>query len=293
VVLEAPAKVNLFLRVRSRRPDGFHDLETLFQAIDLVDRVEITARPAGVSLDLVGPDLGPPEDNLAVRAARAVIHEADSKGGVRVRLEKHIPAGAGLGGGSSDAAAVLRGVNLILGSPIPQARLHELGTSLGSDVPFFLGASPLAFATGRGERLVPLAPLPSRSVVVLLPPVHVATGQAYDELDRVRQAQERPVGGEQGKADRWETWDAVATRAHNDFQGVVPQSYPQVGRALESLRQHVHGPVLLSGSGAACYGLPPNRATAHEAAARLRSTLGWPALVCRTLEVFPEAVVRR
>ena len=108
VNLVAPAKVNLFLRVLDRRPDGFHEIETLFQAIDLYDEVEVALTDSGVTLEVAGADLGPTEENLAYRAARAMLAETGPSHGVHVRLEKHIPAGAGLGGGSSDAAAVLK-----------------------------------------------------------------------------------------------------------------------------------------------------------------------------------------
>ncbi len=144
----APAKVNLWLRVLRRRPDGFHELDTLFQAVDLCDEVEVSRRPGnGVRLTVEGAELGPARENLAHRAALAFLDAAGRSAGsdrVEIRLRKRIPAGAGLGGGSSDAAAVLRCVSALWGDPLSPAVLAELGASLGSDVAFFLGRGPLA-----------------------------------------------------------------------------------------------------------------------------------------------------
>jgi 4-diphosphocytidyl-2-C-methyl-D-erythritol kinase len=293
VLLAAPAKVNLFLRVLERRSDGFHEIETLFQAIDLYDEVEVTLSDSGVTLEVAGADLGPTEENLGYRAARAVLSDTGAEQGVHVRLEKHIPAGAGLGGGSSDAASVLRAVNVLLGSPLSQSRLGALGASLGSDVPFFLGASPLSVGEGRGERLLPLAPLPPLHLVVVLPPVHVATGPAYSALSRAREAvgaaatEGRPMG------ERPRTWADIAAFAHNDFEEVVPASHSEVARSLEALRKAAGGFSLLSGSGAACFAVFESLLAATEAAEQLAHSLGWPALACTTLDRFPEAVVHR
>ncbi len=293
VVLEAPAKVNLFLKVLGRRPDGFHEIDTLFQAIGLHDGVAVAVADSGVTLEVVGADLGPTEENLGYRAARAVLAETGAGQGVHVRLEKHIPAGAGLGGGSSDAAAVLKAVNLLLGSPLPQNRLAELGAALGSDVPFFLGPSPLSVGRGRGERLLPLAPLPPLHLVVVLPPVHVATGPAYSALSGARK--ERLDTGAEGRrmGERPRTWADIAAFAHNDFEEVVPASHPEVDRSLDALRRAAGGFALLSGSGAACFAAFESLSAATAAAEELTHELGWPALASTTLDRFPEPVVHR
>lgn len=285
----APAKVNLLLRVLGRRGDGFHELETLFQAIGLHDDVTVRRTGPGVGLEVVGADLGPEEENLAHRAARALLDAAGEPVGLHVRLVKRIPAGAGLGGGSSDAAAVLKAGNALLPEPLAAGKLHELGASLGSDVPFFLGGSVLARGTGRGERLEPLPALPEASVVVVLPPVHVATGQAYEALSRWRAGGgERPCFAHVGGAPA--TWDEVAAEAANDFEAVVPRLFPEVHRALEALRSAGGTLALLSGSGGACFAVFPGVEAAEEAASALRTGLGWPVLTTRTRSSLPEPV---
>jgi len=170
VRIAAPAKVNLFLRVFDRRPDGYHALETLFQAIDLADEVRLERVDAGVELVVVGADLGPSEENLAHRAASALLSAARVSGGVRIELTKRIPAGAGLGGGSSDAAAVLKGVAVLYEIPTGEGLLRGIAARLGSDVPFFLGRSPLAAGRDRGDVLEPFEPLEEMSLVLVSHP---------------------------------------------------------------------------------------------------------------------------
>ncbi|MGD8319145.1 MAG: 4-(cytidine 5'-diphospho)-2-C-methyl-D-erythritol kinase [Gemmatimonadota bacterium] len=287
VALRAPAKVNLYLRILGARSDGFHDLETLFQALDLCDDVVVTRAEGGVSLSVEGPDLGPTEDNLAYRAALALLRETGEEQGLHVRLRKRIPAGAGLGGGSSDAAAVLRAANALLGEPVSVDRLRELGASLGSDVPFFLGSSPLALGTGRGERLQALEPLPEAHVVLALPPVHVATAAAYAALDRVRGsgAGEAPCFGT--VAPRPRAWSEVARVASNDFELVVPAQHAPVRASLAAMRRAGARFSLLSGSGGACFGLFDDLDAAGSASHEVETSLGWPAPVARTLTALP------
>ncbi len=293
VTVDAPAKVNLFLRVLGRRADGYHELETVFQAVALGDRLVLTLTPSGIDLVVDGPDLGAPERNLAVRAARAFFDASDQPVGVRIELTKRIPAGAGLGGGSSDAAAVLRGLSaLVPGGPGPEA-LERIGAALGSDVPFFLGASPLAIGRGRGELLESLEPLEERAAVLVLPPVHVATGVAYTALDEQRDTGIGPADTERrlpGAAPSG--WEDVAARAHNDFETVVPMRYPEVSRALAALSATGGRPTLLSGSGAACFSLFSEPEAAQRAAEDLSDTLRWPVVATHTLLRLPTPTIR-
>jgi len=279
----APAKVNLFLRVLDRREDGFHELETLFQAVSLADEVEVAlVEGPEVALELEGPELGPEEDNLAVRAARAFLEASRLETGVRVTLRKEIPAGAGLGGGSSDAAAVLRALDRLTGSPLGPDALRAVGGRLGSDVPFFLGSSPLAAATGRGEALTPLDPLPATELLLVLPPLHVATADAYAALDGSRAGGSPEDGPRLPEAPR--SWEEVRGLAWNDFQAVVAGRTPEVARALGALESAGGEPALLSGSGGACFAFLPDATGAAPALAR---ALGWRVLVVRTLERLP------
>jgi 4-diphosphocytidyl-2-C-methyl-D-erythritol kinase len=285
----APAKINLWLRVLGRRADGFHDLDTLFQAVDLSDEVEVVRRGSGVALSVEGPDLGPIERNLAFRAARAFFDRLEGgagAGGVEIRLRKRIPAGAGLGGGSSDAGAVLRCLDRMWSRPFPPGVLAELGGSLGSDVPFFLGRAALARGRGRGELLDPLPPLPEGHLVLVLPPVHVATGPAYGALARARGA--HSTGPAAPPLGFPATWTELGARAVNDFETVVPGAHPQVAASLEALREAGAWPALLSGSGGACFGFVADRAQCEHVAGEVSQRLGWPAVPARTLDRLPE-----
>ncbi len=180
VRITAPAKVNLRLRVLAREASGYHSLETVFCAISLADTLTVRRSEPGIRLIVEGAvDTGPPERNLVVRAAERMEQELGSGLGVEIHLHKQIPAAAGLGGGSSDAAACLRALNALLGEPIAPERLLQMGAELGSDVPFFLCGSPLALAWGRGERLLPLPPLPERCVLVAYPGEPISTADAF------------------------------------------------------------------------------------------------------------------
>ena len=175
------AKLNLVLRVVGRREDGYHSLQSLFCAVDLADEIILEAIPRGVEL-LAPPDLGPPQQNLAYRAAQALLGSAGP--GVRIHLRKRIPVGAGLGGGSSDAAAVLAGLNFLfeLGETVDE--LRELGAKLGADVPFFLGKSP-AWVEGIGDRISPAeVPIPEAFLLVV-PPFRCPTALVYKIFDEL------------------------------------------------------------------------------------------------------------
>jgi 4-diphosphocytidyl-2-C-methyl-D-erythritol kinase len=286
VRLAAPAKVNLFLRVFDERPDGYHALETLFQAIDLADDVRLERADAGVELAVVGADLGPPGGNLAHRAATALLAAARVSGGVRIELRKRIPAGAGLGGGSSDAAAVLKGVAALYEIPTGEGLLRGIAARLGSDVPFFLGRSPLAAGRDRGDVLEPFAPLEEASLVLVSPPVHVSTAWAYRALDQARRVRGPSLGP--ALRGRPSGWPDLAARLHNDFQAVVGKAHPEVLRSLEALERAGAVAALMSGSGSTSFGIFPDRAAAERAAETIGAALGWPCRAVRTLAAFAE-----
>jgi 4-diphosphocytidyl-2-C-methyl-D-erythritol kinase len=283
------------LRVLGRRTDGFHELETLFQAIDFSDELIVELAGDSVQLDVVGADvglamddlrpvpgdLGPVADNLAFRAAEAYRLAADLRSGVQVLLRKNIPAGAGLGGGSSDAAAVLRALNHLTHGAVGAETLLAIGADLGSDVPFFMCGSTLALARGRGDELTTLRSLPSVEVVLVCPPVHIATGPAYAALAGRRASTGLPPRAplERMPSD----WDMVDEISANDFEALVADEHPEVRRALASLREAGLRSVALSGSGGACFGLATGASPASSTAQRLGEELGWRVLVTSTL----------
>jgi len=287
--VEAPAKVNLLLRILARRPDGYHQLETLFQAVGLTDALwlEVTGG-TGYRLEVRGGDVGPVEENLVTRAVGAFRRASGLSTGLRVVLEKRIPAGAGLGGGSSDAGAALRALNHLHGDPLSTAELMALGAELGADVAFFAGSAALALGEGRGDRLRPLPPLPPRTVILGLPPVHVASGPAYGALARAREVGlPIPLPLLEGRTP--EGWREVAALAVNDFEVVVPRDFPPVAEALGALRSAPCSMALLSGSGAAVFGILHEDADCGAVLASLRDeTPGTRWVAASTLERLPE-----
>jgi 4-diphosphocytidyl-2-C-methyl-D-erythritol kinase len=289
VELEAPAKVNLYLQVFEPGADGYHPIVTLFQALELSDRLRVRVVPGSeVSLVVTGLDAGPAEDNLARRAAQAFLEAAGARAGVRIDLEKRIPAGGGLGGGSSDAAATLRALDALLPGALPAGRLQGLAARLGSDVPFFLCGSPLARGEGRGEKLTPLAPLPAADLILALPESPVSTAWAYRALDAHRAAV--GVGGplRAPSPARPTSWDGVAREARNDFEVVVPASHPLVARAREALLATGPQLALLAGSGSSSFAVYASSAAARRALELLPHIAGVRFLLTRTRTALPE-----
>jgi len=231
----AHAKVNLFLRVLRRETGGFHGIETLFCRLELADLLLVRRTEApGVALEVEGPDTGPHDANLAVRAAHAVLDATGRRFGVHISLSKRIPIGAGLGGGSADAATVLALVNQLAGNAIPRAELLHLAAILGSDVPFCLSGASLALAWGHGERMLALPPLPPAPVLLLTPPVAVATREAYTWLDAARGDTVRR-GALCLDPQALAGWSDVARMAGNDFESVVFGRMPAVREAFEAM----------------------------------------------------------
>jgi len=284
--LPAPAKLNLFLHVTGRRPDGYHTLETVFQFIDLADTIDLARRDDG-RIELATPIPGVPVDtDLTVRAAQRLAQASGTALGVRISLRKRIPMGAGLGGGSSDAATVLLGLNRLWGLDWPLGQLAELGLGLGADVPVFVRGDN-AWATGVGERLTPVT-LPPRYYVLALPPRHVPTAAVFAAPELTRNTPPLTIDGL--------SQALLASSGHNDLQAVVEARYPPVAQALGALRQAAGkvgiDPALarMTGSGS-CVFVPvpdPDRGAAligH--LPRDRASRGRRALVIRSLQSHP------
>lgn len=235
VVLPALAKVNLFLRVISREESGYHGIETLLCLVNLADTVRAERREGrGVTIDVEGADLGPSDQNLAVRAADAVLAAVGQRFSIHLTLTKRIPVRAGLGGGSSDAAAALHAANRLAGDAIPRHELLQLGARLGSDVPFFVTGAPLALAWNRGERMLRLPGLPPAPALLLTPRVPIATAEAYGWVDSARQAAGRR-GAVALDLDVLSQWGDIARMAGNDFESPVFGRHGEVRAAFEAL----------------------------------------------------------
>ncbi len=265
----APAKLNLLLRVLAREVNGFHSIESLFVKLALHDQVTMHVDTARRTLRCHGPrlpdhGLGAPEENLAWRAAAGFAEATGWPTGWDITIEKHIPVGGGLGGGSADAAAVLRGLNAIAPAPLEAAALLALAGTLGSDVPFLVSDALLAWAWGRGDRLLTLPALPAAAVTLLTFREGVNTGAAYAALSAQREGQ--PAAPALCyPPDAFASWAQVAALATNDFEAVVPALHADVGAGLAFVRRSAaeagrSGPAigLLSGSGATCFALAPH-----------------------------------
>lgn len=256
--LEAQAKINLRLRILAREASGYHQLETLFLRIALSDTVRVRRTDGARALDVHGVDaaaLGPVEKNLAWRAAVAYVEARDARDGFAIELEKRIPIGGGLGGGSADAGAVLRVLDAMSTSPLGEARLRQIATSLGADVPFLTSEHAYVLAWGRGERMLALAPPPARDVTLLVPAFGVNTADAYGWLASARATGAVLSDDSVLDARRLGDWSGIAEGAANDFEGVVAARHPLIAAGLRILREGGAAPALLSGSGSVMFGV--------------------------------------
>ncbi|MBE0619951.1 MAG: 4-(cytidine 5'-diphospho)-2-C-methyl-D-erythritol kinase [Burkholderiales bacterium] len=253
----APAKLNLFLHVTGRRDDGYHSLQTAFRLIDLADALRFKQREDG-SVALQPPLAGvPPAQNLCLRAATLLKDATGHQGGVEIELDKRIPMGGGLGGGSSDAATTLIALNHLWQLGLSRKELQRLALQLGADVPVFVFGEN-AFAEGVGEELTPLL-LPPAWYLVLVPPVQVPTAAAFAAPELTREA--KPI-----KITAF--FDGLKRRAlRNDLEPVVCSRYPEVARHLAWLRQF--GEARMSGSGACVFAEFPTESAAHAAHAQV------------------------
>ena len=271
LTLQAPAKVNFTLTVGARRDDGYHDISTVMQTVDLYDTLTLTGDGCGLTMTCTDPAVPADDSNLVLRAARLFFTEtALPVPGLRFHLEKRIPSQAGLGGGSSDAAAVLRALRALYAPSLTDAVLECMAARLGSDVPFFVRGGT-ALATGRGERLAPLPPLTAGWFVVVKPPESFPTPAMYRRLDELPPGSHRPAdlttaltGGD---------IRAVATALYNSFQRAVPPD-SAVWAIEDALRVRGALAALLSGSGSAVFGLFDREDAARAAADALRER--WP-----------------
>jgi len=252
----AQAKINLLLRVLARETSGYHSIETVFLRVDLGDDVRVRIVP-GRSLDCAGPaipasGLGPTERNLAYRAAVGYAEATGWPHGFAIEIDKRVPVGGGLGGGSADAGAVLRSLDALAPNPLGP-RLVELAAPLGADVAFMTIESPMALAWGRGERLLPLHALDPRPVALVVPDFAIATADAYAWLSADRGSYV-PIATviEPGSLAAWET---LALNATNDFERVVAARHPIVAELVDELASRDAILSMLSGSGSAVFGV--------------------------------------
>jgi 4-diphosphocytidyl-2-C-methyl-D-erythritol kinase len=289
VQLSAHAKVNLLLRVLAREADGFHGIETLFCLVSLADHLVAERRDTpGITLEVRGADCGPPEQNLAYRAADRVLQAVGRRFGVHLRLEKRIPVRGGLGGGSSDAAAALTAVNALADGAVPRHELLQFAGRLGSDVPFFIAGGPLALGWGHGERMLRVPPLPSAPALLLIPPIGIGTPDAYRMVDEARKG----VGSRGAVAldlEALSSWGSVARLGGNDFEFALFGRHPELRHAFEALA--ATRPLLcrMSGSGSTMFAVYRSTRDREDARLQLSPNLG-QILPAETLSTAPPGV---
>lgn len=270
VRFSAPAKLNLMLHIVGRRADGYHELQTVFQLVDLCDRVEIAVRPDGLIRRLSGHPAVAEGDDLTVRAARALKEATDSPLGADISIEKRIPLGGGLGGGSSDAATTLLALNRLWQTGLTSEQIAAIGARLGADVPVFIGGRS-AWAEGIGDRLTPVTLTPAAWFVIIFPGVAVPTAAVFQAPELTRNSPPTTMRG------------FFETGGRNDCEAVVRARFPAVAEAFDWLGRHA--PARLTGTGSCVFAKFARVADAERVAARVPDS--WRAYVARALDHSP------
>jgi 4-diphosphocytidyl-2-C-methyl-D-erythritol kinase len=259
--IKSPAKINLFLEVIGKRPDGYHNLNTLMCCIALYDTIQLTFGQKKISVHCTHPDVPDDETNLAWRAARLFFDTTRICKGVRIDIKKKIPIGAGLGGGSSNAAAVLKGLNSFYGSPVSNKDLMAAGKSIGADVPFFIYGKP-ARATGIGDILTPCDCIKSCPILVIYPSIPVSTAKVYKKLN-LRLTKNKKINTQ--FLFKLNLGQDAVKQLFNDLELAASEICPEIQEAKTSLLAHNASVALITGSGSAVFGLYDNIENAKKA----------------------------
>jgi 4-diphosphocytidyl-2-C-methyl-D-erythritol kinase len=250
--ITAFAKVNLGLRILGKRDNGYHNIESVLQTVSLADEIEIETRGHSIEVSSDNPDLPVDESNLCYRAARLFLEGIGDPTGVAIHIEKRIPVGAGLGGGSSDAASVLTGLDILFSSGLDKERLREMALLIGSDVPFFLEGGT-SLVGGRGERIEPVRPEPTLAYLIVYPGFSVDTKWAYGRIKSLTK------NANYSNVNIYSFIESAAkggpVELHNDFEEVMLIEYPELSQIRELLNSHDARAVSLSGSGSSVFGI--------------------------------------
>ncbi len=253
IVINAPAKVNLFLKVLGKRPDGYHNIETLFEKIALFDKIRLTKAASGIT---VSSDARLPNgrDNLAYRAAELLADRQKKPLGIKIEIEKSIPIGAGLGGGSSDAAAVLVGVNRLYNIGLSRGELERLGRELGADVPLFVSDSVWALGTERGDRLKGIETGMRLWHILIVPPFPILSGDAYERLDKYR-GLASILMDDVLRAVEGNDIGFLGKNLYNDLEGIALEKLALLKELKKMLIEYGARGAAITGSGPALYGI--------------------------------------
>jgi 4-diphosphocytidyl-2-C-methyl-D-erythritol kinase len=283
---KSPCKVNLILNILGKRADGFHELETVMQPVNVCDEMIFERAGAGLQLTCSNPELPCDSKNLVHRAATAFLAAAKISDGVKIHLQKNLPLAGGIGGGSANAAVTFSALNELFGSPLPLEKLHELAAALGSDVPFFLYDKP-ALATGRGEKVRTLEIFPAlkgKALFLVHPGFGISTPWSYQNLARFPKDQ----NGTPGRAEKLvaalqaSDWNAIRENIYNSLEAPAFEKFPVLQLYREFLRENGALVSLMSGSGSTTFAIAENLAAADALAEKFKSQFGdqgWMATV--------------
>jgi 4-diphosphocytidyl-2-C-methyl-D-erythritol kinase len=264
IKLKAPAKVNLRLDVLSKRSDGYHDLRMLNSAVSLFDDIEINIVEKGITVECYNDPLVPSgEANIAFQATKEIMAYSNKNVGIHININKNIPSGAGMGGGSSNAASVILGLNQMLHINLSRDKLIKIGGRFGADIPFFLYGSP-AMATGIGENLTKIKKLPKMPLVIITPNLSVSTKAIYEKY-------QVNGNGHDEFPTEFPTKKAVVKFLNNDLEKVTAKQYPIVNELKELLIKHGALAAQMTGSGPSVFGIFSDRETAEKAYKKLSS----------------------
>ncbi len=285
LVVQAPAKVNLTLHILGKRKDGYHDLDSVMQKLDLADTVTLSLRnKPGIQLSCPGSDLPEDESNLVWKAAESFLHEAglESTYGISIVLDKNIPVAAGLGGGSSDAASVLTGMNRLFENRLPEKTLLRLAKSLGADVPFFVISHSAVRAKGIGERMEFHESLSDCSVLLVNPGFSVSTAWVYENFTLTRVDKDSNLSNSSEKDDV----NGMVSSLYNDLEAVTVEQYPELTSIKNVMLEQGASGALMSGSGPTVFGIFPDqsgRESVHlrECAGKLTDKYGQGVFITR------------
>ena len=275
---KSPCKVNLILNILGKRPDGFHELETVMQPVKVCDEMAFERGGTGIHLTCSHPELPTNAKNLVYRAAAAFLSAAGSAEGVRIHLQKNLPLAGGIGGGSANAAVTFLALNELFGAPLPLEQLHALAAALGSDVPFFLYDRP-ALATGRGERVQTLdafAALRGKACLLIHPGFGISTPWSYQNLARFPAALNGRAGRAGGLITRLQAGElrAAAPEFYNSLEAPAFEKFPVLALYQDFLRENGALVSLMSGSGSTTFAITENLAAAEALAEKFKSEFG-------------------
>lgn len=282
----SPCKVNLLLNILGKRPDGFHELETLMHPVGIHDQLSFRRAASGIGLTCSDPELPRDSGNLAHRAAAMFLQSAGIREGVRIHLEKLVPSAAGLGGGSANAAVTLTGLNELFGFPLATDRLQLIAAKLGSDVPFFLQGNP-AIGTGRGENIEPLSPFPllnGKALLLARPPFGISTPWAYQNLSSFPEALKGKPGraADLARALSCPSGEWPRQGFYNSLEAPVLKKFPLLALFQEFFRGQGALAALMSGSGSTTFAITESLPAADRLAEAFKVNFGsshWVACV--------------